>query len=125
MGKRRGTMRAIQAGSTEMNNGIFLSWGCAPPKTNPVRLLNACHANALALPRLEVPGASSPMRSYVCSVTPIFLTAIGDGLASPHLHFDIRSIGDDLLGGFFLSAWHGMPSLGFETDRISLGKRCR
>ncbi len=28
---------------------------------------------------------------YVCSVTPIFLTAIGNRLASPRLEFDTRS----------------------------------
>ena len=34
------------------------------------------------------------------------LDRLGNGLASPHLHFDTRSIGDDLLGQFFLSAWN-------------------
>ncbi|MEI6367918.1 MAG: hypothetical protein WCP23_12605, partial [Planctomycetota bacterium] len=44
---------------------------------------------------------------------------------SPHLDFDTRSIGDDLLGQFFLSAWHGMPSFGFDTTRFSLWEWCR
>ena len=28
-------------------------------------------------------------------------------------------LGDDLLGQFFLSAWHGMPSFGFDTTRFA------
>ena len=63
---------------------------------------------------------ASAFHEYVCSVTPIFLTAIGNRLTSPHLDFDTRSKGDDLLGGFFLSAWHGMPSFGFDHQNISL-----
>ena len=35
---------------------------------------------------------ASSFHEYVCSVTPIFLTAIGNGLASPHLDFDSRSL---------------------------------
>ena len=46
----------------------------------------------------------------------------GGGSAAPHLDFDTRSIGD---GQFFLSAWHGMPSFGFDTTRLSLWKWCR
>ena len=38
---------------------------------------------------------------YVCSVTPIFLTAIGNRLASPRLDFDTRSKRNC---GLFLSA---------------------
>jgi len=38
---------------------------------------------------------SSSFHKYVCSVTPLFLTAIGNGLTSPHPHFDTRSIGDE------------------------------
>ncbi len=41
------------------------------------------------------------------------------------LGFDLSQLGDDLLGQFFLSAWRGMPSFGFDTDRISLWKWCR
>jgi len=47
---------------------------------------------------------ASSFHEYFCFVTPIFLTTIGNGLASPHLDFDSRSIGNDLLGQFFLSA---------------------
>ena len=32
---------------------------------------------------------ASSFHEYVCSVTPIFLTAIGNGLTSPHLDFDL------------------------------------
>lgn len=49
------------------------------------------------------------------------LDRLGNGLTSPHLDFDTRSIGDDLLGGFFLSAWQGMPSLGLlHPQNLSL-----
>ena len=34
------------------------------------------------------------------------LQRLDNGLTSPHLDFDTRSIGDDLLGQFYLSAWH-------------------
>ena len=50
--------------------------------------------------------------SSICSVTPIFLTAIGNRLTAPYVDFDTHSIGDDLLGRFFLSAWYGMPFFG-------------
>ncbi len=56
------------------------------------------------------------------SVTPIFLTTIGDGLASSLRDLNSRSKED---GPFFLSAWYGMPSFGFDTDRISLWEWCR
>ena len=36
---------------------------------------------------------ASSFHEYFCFVTPIFLTAIGNGLASPHLDFDSRSLG--------------------------------
>ena len=56
------------------------------------------------------------------NVTPIFFTAIGDGLALPHRDLNSRSKED---GPFFISAWYGMPSFGFDTDRISLWEWCR
>ena len=34
------------------------------------------------------------------------LDCLGNGLASPHLDFDLSQLGDDLLGQFFLSAWY-------------------
>jgi len=40
-----------------------------------------------------------------------FLDRLGDGLALPTSPSTSRSIGDDLLGGFFLSAWHWFPPL--------------
>ena len=46
-------------------------------------------------------------------------------LTSPRVDLSTRSIGDDLLGGSFLSAWRGMPSFIFDTDRISLWRWCR
>ena len=45
-------------------------------------------------------------------------------LTSPRVDLSTRSIGDDLLGGSFLSAWRGMPSFIFDTDRISLWRWC-
>jgi len=69
---------------------------------------------------------ASSFQKYVCSVTPILLDRLNDGLALPYLHFDtLAALGDDLLGGFFLSAWHGMSSFGCDTDRFSLWKWCR
>ena len=53
------------------------------------------------------------------------LDRLGNRLTCPHLDFDARSIGDDLVGQFFLYAWHGMPSFGFDTTRLSLWKWCR
>ena len=35
------------------------------------------------------------------------LDRLNDGLASPYIDLNTRSIGDDLLSQFFLSAWHG------------------
>ena len=69
--------------------------------------------------------SSSSFHEYVCSVTPIFLTASTTVLPRPTSTSTSRSIGDDLLGQFFLSAWHGMPSFGFDTTRLSLWKWCR
>ena len=63
---------------------------------------------------------ASSFHEYVYSVTPIFLTASATVLPRPTSTSTSRSIGDDLLGQFFLSAWHGMPSFGFDTTRLSL-----
>ena len=41
------------------------------------------------------------------------------------LDFDLSQLGDDLLGQFFLSAWNGMPYVGFTTTRFSLWEWCR
>ena len=68
---------------------------------------------------------ASSFHEYVCSVTPIFLTDSATVLPRPTSTSTSRSIGDDLLGQFFLSAWHGMPSFGFDTTRLSLWKWCR
>jgi len=68
---------------------------------------------------------TSSIHEYVCSVTPIFLTASATVLPRPTSTSNSRSIGDDLLGQFFLSAWHGMPSFSFDTTRFSLWRWCR
>ena len=68
---------------------------------------------------------ASSFHEYVCSVTPIFLTDSATVLPRPTSTSNSRSIGDDLLGQFFLSAWHGMPSFGCDTTRLSLWKWCR
>ena len=65
---------------------------------------------------------ASSFHEYVCSVTPIFLTDSATVLPRPTSTSTSRSIGDDLLGQFFLSAWHGMPSFGCDTTRLSLWK---
>ena len=49
---------------------------------------------------------ASSFQEYVCSVTPIFLIASMTVLPLPTSTSTSRSIGDDLLGQFFLSAWH-------------------
>jgi hypothetical protein len=69
----------------------------------------------------------SSFQKYVCSFTPIFLlTAIGNGLASPHLNLKSRSKGDDLLGGFFLSAFRrGKKCILVLTRTESLREWCR
>ena len=46
-------------------------------------------------------------------------------LTSPPVDFDLSQLGDDLLGQFFLSAWHGMSPFCFDTTRFSLWKWCR
>ena len=43
-----------------------------------------------------------------CEELPTSAERLGNRLTSPHFDFDTRSIGDDLLGQFFLSAWHVM-----------------
>ena len=91
------------------------------------RLLSALYASGLG----SYDGEVSSLVSLVCAsprdlppadAAPILMPA---GLLAMHLDFDTRSIEDDLRGGFFLSAWHGMPSFGCDTDRISLWKWCR
>ncbi len=74
-----------------------------------------------SLTLLAVNSGPLSLRMWIWSGT----DRLGNGLTSPHLDFDTRSIGDDLLGQFFLSAWHGKPSFGCDTDRISLWKWCR
>ena len=49
---------------------------------------------------------ASSFHEYVCSVTPIFLTDSATVLPRPTSTSTSRSIRDDLLGHFFLSAWH-------------------
>ena len=38
---------------------------------------------------------------------------------------DLSQLRNDLLGQFFLSVWHRMPSFSFDTTRLSLWKWCR
>ena len=58
---------------------------------------------------------SSSFHKYVCSVTPLFLNAIGNGLTSPHPHFDTRSLGDE---------WCRLREAG-HTDEVVHGRRLR